>query len=175
MATGDATPTAVAMAVTVLCLRCHWPCHDQQGNDGRGRRAHPGSVAATPLGLYAACDLKAGLREQVPCHHEVLIRSAPIASARAASLAFLGASQPATVSVSDRHPDARPRRAGQRGNAIGHRAASRCRGIFRCDGAWGPRRRRPRFRREGSAVDSRYADRCATTPPCSYGFGCPKA
>jgi hypothetical protein len=60
MATGDATPTAVAMAVTVLCLRCHWPCHDQQGNDGRGRRAHPGSVAATPLGYTPLVTLRPG-------------------------------------------------------------------------------------------------------------------
>ena len=47
MATGDATPTAVAMAVTVLCLRCHWPCHDQQGNDGRGAELTP--VLLLPL------------------------------------------------------------------------------------------------------------------------------
>jgi hypothetical protein len=59
MATGDATPATVAVAVTVLCVRCHWPCHDHQGNDGRGRRAHAGSVVqfilmAHSIGLYAA-------------------------------------------------------------------------------------------------------------------------
>jgi hypothetical protein len=53
-ATGDAMSTT--MTVTVLCVRCHRPCYDHQGNDGHDRSAHASSVAKihihelTPLG-----------------------------------------------------------------------------------------------------------------------------
>ena len=86
---------ATTMAVTALGVRGHRPCHNQHGDDSRGRRAYAGFVAPVHSHdslhwvIRRVCSVKAGLHVQVPRHHKLLIacaRMPPLSKAQAACL-----------------------------------------------------------------------------------------